>query len=196
MNDPLPPDVLALLTQVFGNRADAVAAILLAPRGIGSENRMDDRLVRCIVYAAGGDEARAQQLFELGLQDYRDLIVAGEYDCAMQRIRDLRASFLIDSPEKFWIGEVACVMAARGYVLSSLETHPATTGPFNYTADFGEGTATFVGPKGKIEIERRDRQWFIHGNPRELEMQELNHAFNDARTFRDALSCYLLSRPK
>jgi hypothetical protein len=151
--------------------------------------------VRCILYAARGDEQRVELLSDLNQQEYRDVILAGEYDENMRPIRDLRASFLIDSPEKFWVGEVSCMMASRGYRLTSVETRSTTMGPFEYTADFGEGRATFVGPKGQIEIEKKDRQWMIHGNRRELDVHELNHAFNDERGFRDAVSGYLLSQP-
>jgi hypothetical protein len=194
MNNPLPLDVMDRLNTDFGDRADAVAALLLAGRQIGSADCIGDRLVRCIVCAARGDESKVQHLIELTRQDYRDVIIAGEYDEAMRQIRDLSVSFLIDSPEKFWVGEVACMMASRGYRLAALETRPATAGPFAYTSDYGEGRATFIGPKGEIGIEKSDRQWLIHGNRRDLEIHELDHAFNDERAFRDAVSGYLLSK--
>jgi hypothetical protein len=177
----------------FGHRAEAVAALLLARRRISSADFVGDRLVRCIVHAASGSEDRVRQLLELERQDYRDVIVAGEYDAVMRQVRDLRTSFLIDSPEKFWAGEVACLMTSRGYRLTALETRPATIGPFEYTADYGEGRATFVGPIGEIAIEKKDRQWLVHGNRRDLAAHEMDHPFNDERTFRDALSGYLLS---
>lgn len=166
MEEPLPVDVLDRLTRDFGDRADAVAARLLARRRIGSTEFLSDRLARCIVHAAFGDEQRVQQLLELARDDDRDVIVAGEYDGAMRQVKDLRVSFVIDSPEKFWAGEVACLMASRGYRLTALETHPATAGPFDYTSDYGEGRATFMGPIGKIVVEKKDRQWMIHGNRR------------------------------
>jgi hypothetical protein len=186
--NPLPSDVMAVmarLNQDFCSRADFVASLLLA-EDIG------DRLLRCIVHAAHGEEVRVQQLIELQRQDYRDVIMAGEYD-KNRRVRDLRVSFLIDTPEKMWISEVACMMASRGYVLSSVETRAATATPFLYTADYGEGSAKFVGPKGEVEIEKKDRQWIIRGDPRDLEIHEMNHVFNDEPVFRDAVSCYLLS---
>jgi hypothetical protein len=194
VEEPLPHDVLDRLTRDFGARADGVAALLLARRRIGSADFLGDRLVRCIVHAAGRDEQRVQQLLDLERQDYRDVIVAGEYDGAMRRVRDLRATFLIDSPEKFWAGGVACLMASRGYRLTVLETRPPTAGPFVYGADYGEGRATFIGPKGEIGIEKRDRQWVIHGDRRDLEIHELGHPVSDERAFRDAVSGYLLSK--
>jgi hypothetical protein len=189
MNDPLPLDVIDRLNSDFGDRANAVASLLT-----GSADRIGDRVVRCIVYAARGDESKVQCLIELARQDYRDVIIAGEYDEVMEQIRDLRASFLIDGPEKFWVGEVTCMMDSRGYRLTSLETRPATEGPFDYTSDRGEGRATFIGPKGEIGIEKRDRQWLIHGNRRDLEIHGLDHAFSDEGAFLDAVSNYLLSK--
>jgi hypothetical protein len=193
VDEPLALDVLERLTRDFGDRADAVATLLLAHRRIGSTDLLGDRLVRCIVQAAGADEERIEQLLDLARQDYRDVIVAGEYDGGMRQVRDLRASFLVDNPEKFWAGEVACIMASRGYRLTALETRSATVGPFEYTADYGEGRATFVGPLGEIAVEKKNRQWVVHGNRRDLAAHEMDHAFFDERVFRDALSGYLLS---
>ena len=191
--EPLPLDVLDRLTRDFGERADAVAGLLLAHRRIGSADFVDDRLVRCIIHVAEADEQRAQQLLDLAVQDYREAIVAGEYDGAMRRVKDLRASFLIDDPEKFWAGEVACLMALRGYRLTKLETRAATAGPFDYTSDYSEGRATFIGPLGEIVIEKKDQHWMVHGNRRDLAAREMDHPFKDERTFRDAMSGYLLS---
>jgi hypothetical protein len=193
VEEPLPLDVLDRLTRDFGERADAMAAMLLARRRIGRTDFLGDRLVRCIVHAAAADEQRVQQLLDLARQDYRDVIVTGEYDDAMRRVRDLNASFLIDSPQKFWAGEIACLMASRGYRLTALETRPATIGPFDYTSDYGEGRATFRGPLGEIAIEKHDRRWVVHGNRRDLAAHEMDQAFSDERTFHDALSGYLLS---
>jgi hypothetical protein len=117
---------------------------------------------------------------------------AGEYDGVM-KVRDLRVSLLIDNPDKFWAGEVACLMALRGYRLTALETRAATVGPFNYASDWGEGRATFIGPIGEIAIEKKDRQWVVHGNCRGLAAHEMDHQFNDELAFCDALSGYLLS---
>lgn len=193
MEEPLPIDVLDRLTRDFGSRANAVEALLRTRRRIGSADFLVDRLVRCVVYAACGNEERVQQLLDMERRDFRDVVVAGEYDGAMRQVRDLRVSFLIDSPEKFWIGEVACLFASRGYRLIQLETQPATEGPFNYSSDYDEGRATFIGPRGEIVIEKTDRQWVIRGDQRALAIHELDHPFRDESTFRDAVSGYLLS---
>jgi hypothetical protein len=186
MDDLLPVDVMARLNMDFGDRADAVAALFLA-------QRLDERLVRCIVFAARGSVSRVQELIALAQKDFRDLIVTAEYDEVMRQIRDLRVSFLTDGPETFWISEVACMMASRGYRLTSIETLPATAGPFAYTADEDEGRATFVGPRGEFRIEKTDRLWTIHADRRDIETHNLDHAFSDEQAFRDAVSGYLLS---
>lgn len=189
----LPIDVLDRLRRDFGNRADAVAALLLARRRMGDAMFVGDRLARCVIQAAGGDEQRVQQLLDLAVEDYRDVIVAGEYDASMRQIMDLRASLLIDSPEKLWVGEVACLMASRDYRLTAIDSRPATVGPISYTTDYGEGTATFVGPKGEMEVEKKDRLWAVCGNRRDLAIYNLDRRFDDEQAFHDALSGYLLS---
>ena len=192
MDDPLPIDVIARLTTDFGERAEAVAALILAHRKVGTGDYLGDRLVRCIVHAASGDEARVQQLLDMAREDDRDVILTGEYN-GLHRIRDLRVSFLIDCSQKFWVSGVACLMAARGYRLLRLETRAATAGPFEYTSDWGEGRATFSGPKGEITIGKKDRQWVIHGNRRDIQARGLDHPFGDEAEFCDAVSGYLLS---
>lgn len=191
--EPLPSDVIDWLTRDFGDRSDAVSGLLLARRRIGQPRYIDDRLIRCMIHAARGEEHRVNQLIDRQQEDFRDVILAGEYDEANQHIRDLRASFLIDSPEKFWVGELACMMASRGYPLKDLQTHPATVGPIQFTTDCSEGTATFVGARGEIVIEKKDRQRAIQANRRDLAIHELERPFDDEPTFRDAVSGYLLS---
>ena len=41
---------------------------------------LDDRRIRCAVYLARGSLDRLKQMIALGMQDYRDLIMAAEYD--------------------------------------------------------------------------------------------------------------------
>lgn len=192
VEEPLPLDVTDRLSRDFGDRKQAMAALLLARRRIGSGDYLGDHLIRCVVHAARGDEARLNELLD-PRQDGRDLIVAAEYDGGVRQVRDLSVSFLIDSPEKFWAGQIARLMALRGYRLTSIETRPAAAGPFTYISDYAEGRATFIGPKGEITIEKKDRQWVIHGKRPDLELHRLDLAFADEHAFRDAVSGYLLS---
>lgn len=192
MEEPLPLDVIDQLSRGFGDRDETVAALLLARRRFGGGDCLSDHLIRCIVHAARGDETRLSELLE-PRQDERDLIVAAEYDGGVRQARDLSVSFLIDSPEKFWAGQIARLMALRGYRLTSIETRPATAGPFTYVSDCGQGRATFIGPRGEIAIEKKDRQWVIHGKRRDLEVHGLDRPFADEHAFGDAVSGYLLS---
>jgi hypothetical protein len=192
-DEPLPADVFARLSRDFGNRADAMAELLLARRQIGTADFLIDRLVRCVIYAACSQEQRVEQLLDLAGYDPRDVIVTAEYDGDMQDVRDLRASFLIDSPEKFWAGETTCLMTSRGYTLTGLDSRPASTGPLQYGADHGEGCATFVGPKGEFVIEKSARQWMIQGNYHALAIHELDRPLSDERAFLDRVSGFLLS---
>lgn len=193
MEDPLPPDVLERLSLDFGERLEAVVALLASHRALNADY-VCDRLIRCIVHATDGIEQRISQLLDMQREDLRDVIMAAEYDEANRQVRDLRVSFLIDTPNKFWVSEVACMMALRGYRLAGVETRPATTGPFTYTADLYEGRARFNGPKGELVIEKKDRQWTIDGNRDDLVIHELDRPFGDEPEFRDAVSCYLLSK--
>ncbi len=126
--------------------------------------------------------------------DVRDVISAGEYDGMVLPVRDLSCSFLVDSLDAFWIASVANVLHARGFVLKSIVTRPATNGPFVYTSDYGEGVATFAGEMGDLRISKRDRKWTLEGDPAELELYGLNRAFDDESEFADEVSCYILAK--
>ena len=193
MQEPLPLDVLDRLNRDFGDHAAAVAALLLASRENGSEEFLCDRLARCIVHAAGADEQRIQQLIDMERRDYRDVILAGEYDAAGSQVRDLHSSFLIDSEEKFWASTITRFMGSRGYRLTVLETRSATVGPFRYPTDYSEGQATFVGPLGELTIEKRDRQWSLSGNRSDIAAHGMDRVFNDEGAFCDRVTGYLLS---
>lgn len=153
------------------------------------------RIARCIVVASEGSIESLRQYIEMAERDPRDVIVAAEYDLPLQK-RDLRASFLIDSPEKFWIGGIAAALHSRGFVLKSLESRAATAGPFEYTSDRGEGSAEFVGAPFPITIAKTNRHWTLHGDPEDLDLYDLNRPFDDEAAFRDAVSCYLLAKQR
>ena len=94
MNQPLPNDIVARVRRDFGERADAVLSLLLGCRRVGSSDHIDDRLVRCIVFTARGDESRVGQLIELGRQDYWEVISAAEFDDShFRQLRDFDRPF-------------------------------------------------------------------------------------------------------
>ncbi|HWL07978.1 MAG TPA: thioredoxin family protein, partial [Planctomicrobium sp.] len=102
----LPVDVLERVDRDFGNAADAVSDLLLACRRIGSPDYIGDRLLLCLVFAARGDESRIRQLMELARQDFRDVVMAAEYDeLGLRRLRDFNQPFGsadILEPERSW----------------------------------------------------------------------------------------------
>lgn len=96
MNDPLPPDIVSRVHQDFGSRADAVLDFLRDCRHSGNSDYLCDRFVRCIVFAARGEESRIPQLIGLMRQDFRDVIMAAEYDTntlVPRRLRDFNFPF-------------------------------------------------------------------------------------------------------
>jgi hypothetical protein len=53
-----------------------------------------DRVLRCIVFLAGGDLERLEEMVALSQIDARDVIVMAEYDRDVRtRLRDLRRPF-------------------------------------------------------------------------------------------------------
>lgn len=184
---PLEPDILERLRHDFSVEEFEKALDLL------QESGRTGRLARCIVVASHGEIEKLDHYIRLADFDYRDVIVAGEYEGWSDRIRDLRVSFLIDSKEKMWVSGVADVMASRGYTLSHIESRAASVEPFQVTEDLFEGTAKFEGAKDAFMVEKKDRQWIIQGNAYDLELHDLNHPFEDAKVFYDAVGCYLLT---
>jgi hypothetical protein len=185
---PLEPDITARIRKDFSHDEAEEAIELLTASG---EN---GRLARCIVVGSDGKLQALRDLIEVAGRDYRDAIVAGEYDAGLQRIRDLTSSFLVDSPEAFWIAHVANALNAKGFTLQAIETRPATVGPFIYTSDFSEGVATFAGDTGPLRISKRDRKWKLDGDPAELELYGLARSIEDDSEFADEVSCYILAK--
>ena len=53
-----------------------------------------NRVIRCILFAASGDFKAFSELEELAKRDYRDVIVAGEYEYpSYKHLRDLAKPF-------------------------------------------------------------------------------------------------------
>ncbi|MEO6995939.1 MAG: hypothetical protein ABI273_20210 [Lacunisphaera sp.] len=68
--------------------ADAVGQVHLWLEDLGS-----DRLSRCALFLAQGALQKLEEAVSLGKTDYRDLIVAAEYDRADNQIRDFNQPF-------------------------------------------------------------------------------------------------------
>jgi hypothetical protein len=153
------------------------------------------RVGRCIVVASTGNLEDLRRYVAMADLDPRDVIAAGEHDMPMQK-RDFRVSFLIDSPEKFWIGSIAAALFDRGYTLRSLQSRLASGGSSDFTADRGEGVAEFDGTPVPITIEKSDGRFTLHGDPDELKLYDLDRPFDNELAFRDAVSCYLLAKQR
>lgn len=93
MIEPLPLDIVDRIRQDFGNQAEVALALLLDCRKAAGPDFIGDRLVRCIVFAARGDESRLLELIELERRDFRDVIMTAEYDVLGNQLRDLNLPF-------------------------------------------------------------------------------------------------------
>lgn len=181
-------DIVERLKADFNDGDFATALQLLIDSGTTG------RVARCIVVAAAGSLDALRQQIQTAATDYRDAILAAEYDdIGMQQIRDLRASFLIDDPLDFWIGEIAVFLDSRGFQLVSLESRTATAGPFEYTCDRGEGIATFQHADKTLTISQTNRRWHVIGTADELQPFQLHIAYDDKDQFRNQLA-WMLSR--
>ncbi len=68
--------------------ADAIGQIHLWFKELGS-----DRLARCALFLARGSLSGLKEAVALGMTDYRDLIVAAEYDRKDNQLRDFNQPF-------------------------------------------------------------------------------------------------------
>ena len=176
---PLEQDILRRVEKDFGPQSAGKAIELLTTAGESG------RLARCIVHLAQGDLVKLEHYIRLEKEDNRNVIGAAEYDEFRTCVRDLRASFLIDSREKMWIGDVAVMFVSRGFCLESVET-----------GTMDSGIAVFDGDLGRIVVKMDRGQWILEGEREDLELYDLYRAFNDSRQFSDAVSCYILAKQK
>jgi hypothetical protein len=90
---PLPADVAERIPQVFPSASDAVAHRLSQLRSEDSQ-LFGDRIIRCIVFCTSHYPAVGiDHWIEQARIDYRDLIVAAEYDRADNHLRDFNRPF-------------------------------------------------------------------------------------------------------
>lgn len=182
---PLQSDIIDRVRADYSRRESPAALDELSASGVRG------RVARCLVLAAGGSLECLRELIRMAVIDCRDAIVAGEYDAAMQQVRDLRVSFLIDSPGDFWIAETAVTADKHGFRLADIDSRPATVGPFDYTSDRSEGRATFSNGASTVAVQKRDRQWSVSASGDDLRPFGLEQAFDEEEQFRVQLDYYL-----
>lgn len=87
----LPPDIAERLIEDFGPDRGPVIARRLA--GAEPPPREPDRVLRCAVFLAAGDEKKLDHNLAVAQQDYRDLIYWAEYDTSERRVRNFNLPF-------------------------------------------------------------------------------------------------------
>jgi len=76
----LPVDLQDFLGSTFSPEDWQAASALLASARIEDGTVASDRLLRCAAFAARGDLARLQRYVSMLAVDWRDVVVAGEYE--------------------------------------------------------------------------------------------------------------------
>lgn len=87
----LPPDIIQKIKNDFPKKEeyDLVESTLKELEVDGK-----NRVIRCILFVASGDLKKLAQLEELAIRDYRDVIMAGEYEYpSSKRLRNLANPF-------------------------------------------------------------------------------------------------------
>ena len=88
----IPQDIIARVEQDFSHHSGGVLQRLVTLHR--EDTRLfSERVLRCIVQAAGGDIARVDPAIELARHDPRDLVAAAEYDAEWKQVRDLSQPF-------------------------------------------------------------------------------------------------------
>jgi hypothetical protein len=88
----LPEDVQTFLQRAFPPAEREEALLVLGDARIEDGTVPNARLLRCAAFASGGSLKRLKQLASLLAVDWRDVIMAGEYelqDSVPVRVRDL-----------------------------------------------------------------------------------------------------------
>ncbi|QDU75389.1 hypothetical protein Pan97_24200 [Bremerella volcania] len=159
------------------------------------QSRHTGRVARCIVFAAQGSLDKLSSMIELANLDPRDAIMAGEYDANRDRLRDLGSSFLIDSPEKFWISQVANQTAQRNFSLIEIKQQRVPASADDPATSILVRTAIFQGPHDRLTIENKNRTWRIVGEETRLKRFFMDRVFHHEKEFIENLGSYLTVRP-
>jgi hypothetical protein len=85
-----PEDIHAKIARDFEGNAEA-AAEMIATHLI--DNPTSDRVLRCVLFVASGNLSELAQCLKLAHLDYRDMIVAAEYNEHRKQVRDFNNPF-------------------------------------------------------------------------------------------------------
>ena len=97
----LPPDVEGFVRQSFATSELSGALQLLEAAVLHDGSTPNHRMLRCAVIASGGSLGSLRRYVACLAADYRDVIVAGEYetrDDELVRVRDLSKPLKYDTP--------------------------------------------------------------------------------------------------
>lgn len=87
----LPDDIKARIERDFSDNGEKSLVIKILS---DLDVKERDRVIRCILYASGGSLDRLRKLWLLAKTDYRDVILAGEYEFPSgERVRNFNESF-------------------------------------------------------------------------------------------------------
>jgi hypothetical protein len=181
----LEPDIVARIKKDFQPSNVDAAITLLENSGLHG------RVARCIIFAANRRFDRLRLYTKQACLDHRDTIAAAEYDRSDRRLRDFTVSFLIDSPAKMWISDIAMSMQVCEYSLISIE---ATKDPATFLSDSGEegeGMALFEGDLGSITVTKKNGWLRMDHDSRDLETYGVDRPFAEQTEFRDTVSSYI-----
>jgi hypothetical protein len=92
----LPEDIARRVIEWFSEPDRSIALAMLSRAVIHDGKLADDRLRRCALVASKGSLEKLQYYVDLLKVDYRDVIVAGEYEVVggkLARVRNLTTSF-------------------------------------------------------------------------------------------------------
>lgn len=92
----LTDDIARKVISEFGEDADEVVQDLLK-MAAEDPQIFNDRLLRCIVFISHGSRTKMQEAYMLAKTDFRDVIVAAEYDANWVPVRDFRQPFPLET---------------------------------------------------------------------------------------------------
>lgn len=85
-----PEDIHAKIARDFKRNAAAASEMIEAHL---IDDPTGDRVLRCVLFVASGNLSELEQCLKLAQLDYRDMIVAAEYDEHMKQVRDFNNPF-------------------------------------------------------------------------------------------------------